>query len=303
MTIRLTTCLLLLVSLAATAAEPVHMGIATGSKSGTYYQFGSDLSRLVSQHQIRLDVLSTRGSVENLVTLWDRRSIQLAIAQSDVLYFMSEIGDEQSQRIVGDIRVAIPLYTEETHLLAREGINSFADLEGKKVAIGTPGSGTTMTSEVFLELTGVRPLALARGPLEAALEALRKGEVDAMLMIAGAPVRLLQEGVSADDGLHLVSITEVPEIEKIYGKPVTLPAGTYAWQSEPVKTVGVVAGLMTLDFEADSADCKNVLAVTGLIKDNLDWLKTKGHEKWATVDLEFPVSEQVRSPCSALFSN
>lgn len=290
----------LLLSLPAPAAEPIHMGIITGSKSGTYYQIGSDLSRLVSRDQIRLDVMPSRGSVENLVTLWDRRSIQLAIAQSDVLYFMSELGDDRAREIISSIRVAMPLYTEEAHLVAREGINNFADLEGKKLAIGPPGSGTTMTSEIFLEITGVRPLALARGSLEASLEALRKGEVDAMMVIAGSPVRLLEEGVSPDDGLHLVPLGDVEALAKVYGKPVVIPAGTYRWQTEPVETLGVVAGLMTLDFAQDDPDCKNVGQVTGLIKSNMDWLKTKGHEKWANVDLTFPVDEQVRSECSAL---
>jgi TRAP transporter TAXI family solute receptor len=277
------------------------MGIATGAKNGTYYQVGTDLSRLVSGEQIRLDVMATRGSVENLITLWDRRSIQLAIAQSDVLVFMSELGDEKARGIISDIRVALPLYTEEAHLIAREDIATFADLDGKRLAIGMPGSGTTMTAEVFLELTGVEPAQVVRGPLEEALKVLRAGELDALMVIAGSPMRLLTENISPDDNLHLVPLGDVDRLRDVYGKPVVIPAATYSWQNEPVETVGVVAALMTMNYPADSDDCKNVRRVTKLIGDDINWLKTKGHEKWAEVDLNFPVAAEVRSSCSALF--
>jgi TRAP transporter TAXI family solute receptor len=298
---KLTIAFSLLLSTTAVAADTAHMGIATGEKSGTYYQVGNDLSRLVAREQIRLDVLATRGSVENLVTLWDRRSIQLAIAQSDVLVFMSELGDEKARDLISDIRVALPLYTEEAHLVARKGISSFADLNGKRLAIGMPGSGTSMTAEVFLELTGVEPALVVRGPLEEALQALRAGDLDAMMVIAGSPMRLLTENISPDDNLHLVPMGDVDRLRDVYGKPVVIPATTYRWQSEPVETVGVIAALMTMDYPADSDECNNVRRVTEFIRNDINWLNTKGHEKWAEVDLDFPVAAEVRSSCSALF--
>lgn len=281
-------------------AESLEMGLATGRSTGTYYQFGQDISRLVAKDQIQLKVLESQGSVENLLALWDRRSIQLAITQSDVLFFMAELGDEQTKRVVNEFRVVLPLYLEEAHLLAHSDITQLSDLAGKRVAIGDPGSGTAMSSEIFLKVNGIQPSAVIAVGGKPAIAALKAGEIDALFYVAGAPVRLLEEGISAEDGLHLVPVMS-DELSKLYGPPETIPAGTYAWQSEPVQTVAIEAALMTLSYPEESADCVAVGRVSQAISDRLDWLREKGHEKWASVDLGREVAEGNRSACSAIY--
>jgi len=281
-------------------AENLEMGLATGRQTGTYYQFGQDISRLVAKDQIQVNVLESQGSVDNLLALWDRRSVQLAISQSDVLFFMAELGDEKTRRLVDDFRVVMPLYLEEAHLLARENIKQLSDLEGKRVAIGEPGSGTAMSAEIFLKVSQIQPSAGAAVGGGKAIEALKAGEIDALFYVAGSPVRLLQERVSADDGLHLVPVAS-EELSKLYGPMVTIPAGTYAWQTEALETIGIEAALMTLAFAPENAECASVRKVSQAIVDGLDWLKQKGHEKWGNVDLEREVAEGNRSACSAIY--
>ena len=77
--------------------------------------------------------------------------------------------------------------------------------------------------------------------------------------------RLFQESLSPDTDLHLLPITG-ERIEKVFGEPVQIPAGTYAWQSEAVDTVGVLAGVMPRNFAPDSEECKQVMRVSRMIQ-------------------------------------
>jgi TRAP transporter TAXI family solute receptor len=289
-----------LLTAGAAVAESVQMGIATGRPSGTYFQFGQDISRLVARDQIKLDVIPSQGSIENVLQVYDRRTIQLAITQSDVLYFMAELGDDKTREVVSKIRIVMPLYVEELHVLAKPNIKTLEDLNGKRIAVGDPGSGTSVTAEIVLAVAGIEPSAVFPVGGPAAVEGLQQDKVDAIFYVAGKPVRLLQETLEPDTQFHLLPITG-EKIRKVFGEPVEIPAGTYAWQNDAVDTVGVLAGIMTRDFPADSDECKQVMRVSRMIQENLAWLREKGHEKWATVDLSAPVSDENKSNCSALY--
>ena len=67
------------------------MGIMTGGKKGTYYQFGLNLKELVKSKDIRLKVNNSTGSIENLYAVYKRPHTQMGIVQSDVLAFVSRL--------------------------------------------------------------------------------------------------------------------------------------------------------------------------------------------------------------------
>ncbi len=276
--------------------EDIEMGIVTGSEEGTYYQFGQDMSKLVAQHGIKLNVLSSRGSFENMVAIYDSRSIQLGLAQSDVVLFMNMFGEPKVQEIAKEINVVFPLYNEEIHLLGSEAISNFADLEGKKIAIGRGGSGTAMTATVLLNVAGIKPAEVLEIGGKEAIEALRKGEVDAMFYVAGYPIKLFVDEITADDKLQLISIDD-PKVLELYATASTIPARTYSWQSDEVKTVDITAGLMTLNYTKDNVNCLYVGRVAKLVQENIEWLQQNGHDKWKSVDFTSAVDPTLQSPC------
>ena len=281
---------------AAFAAETVTMGITTGRQTGTYFQFGKDLGQMLSEHGFELVVYTSRGSLENMATVADRRSVPLGIAQSDALTFLNMSDDPKTKRIADVIRLLLPLYAEEVHLLAGKDIKALADLTGKRVAIGAAGSGTAVTATVVLSVSGVKPKEALEINTTRALEALRNGEVDAMFFVAGQPVALLQNEVKASDNFHLVPITN-KAVQDLYQLPAVIPASAYAWQETDVNTIGVSAGLMTYNFPGDSDQCARMGRVAELVRDNLEWLRDNGHEKWSDVSLDAPVAEGIRSGC------
>lgn len=156
--------------------EPVELGIVTGQETRTYFRFGEDLRRLVASHGISLAVYASSGSVENMVAVYDSRSIQLGIAQSAVVAYMNASTDLKIRRIAAEIRLVLPLYVEEVHFLARPELSRFEDLAGKTVAIGSVNSGTAMTARVFFALSRVQPAELLEigGPGEFKLAAAKR---------------------------------------------------------------------------------------------------------------------------------
>ena len=88
---------------------------------------------------------------------------------------------------------------------------------------------------------------------------------------------------------------------KLYGGAITIPGGTYPWQDDSVKTIGIMSTLMTLGFPPDSEDCAHVKTLSAAILDNIEWLISKGHDKWSEVSFNFPVAEANQSRCSSLY--
>jgi len=217
----------------ASAAPGADMGVVTGGEKGTYYQFGLNLQALGKLNGINLSVYPSKGSVENIYAVYQRPGVQVGIVQSDVLAFVARVQtDSTLQRIAKKIKMVFPLYNEEIHVLAQKGVASFDDLANKRVAIGREGSGTYLTARLLFKVSEVAPRQMVPIDTDEALAELKARRIDAMFYVAGYPVRLLTEGVTAADDLALVPITN-KDIAEFYPRAV-IPASTYAWQPQPV---------------------------------------------------------------------
>ena len=285
----------LLLSLTPVAVRAADIGVITGSERGTYYQFGLNLQALGKANGYNVTVHTSKGSVENIFAVYQRPGVPLGIVQSDVLAFVNRVQTDQTlKRIAKKIKLVFPLYNEEIHLLARRGaVTSFDDLADKRVAIGREGSGTYLTTRLLFKLSEVAPKEMVNIDTDEALAALKAGKIDAMFFVAGLPVRLLTEGVTADDKFALVPITN-KDIAEFYPR-ATIPGNTYAWQPEPVESVAVKAVLVSFDFRKN--DCENVGQFAQILSKNMDWLTKNGHPKWKAVNLETPLKGWEQYDC------
>ena len=264
----------------------VDLAVMTGGKKGTYYQFGLNLKELVKSRGIRLGVNNSTGSIENLYAVYKRPRTQMGIVQSDVLAFVSRVQtDPVLRRIAKKTKMIFPLYNEEIHLVGRRGLLNFDDLAGKRVAVGKEGSGTYLTARLLFEVSDVRPGKMVAIGTNDALSQLKAGTIDAMFYVAGYPVKLFKEDVSEGDGLVLIPILNKSIVE--FYPRAEIPANTYQWQPETVKTVAVKAVLVSFDFRG--ANCDFVGEFAQILYDNLVWLRANGHAKWKSVDLNFPL--------------
>ena len=274
------------------SADP--LGLITGVPKGTAYQVGLDMQELMKSQGIDLEVFSSAGSVENIYAVYKRAGVQLGIVQSDVLAFVTKVSMNPTlKRIAQKIKVVFPLYDEEIHLLGKQSLRTFEDLEGKRIAIDKEDSGTYLTAKLLCEVAQVKPAQiLALGP-EEALERLKDGTLDALFYVAGWPVKLFQENVKSDDQVHLVPIVH-KKVLKFYPQAV-IPAGTYKWQQHDVSTAAVKAVLITYDYRM--GQCQEVGRFARILYEHQPWLKAHGHPKWKQLNLSYEVKGWEMSPC------
>ena len=138
------------------------VSIGTGGVTGVYYPTGGAICRLVNKdrksHGIRCSAESTGGSVYNINTV-RAGELEFGVAQSDWQYHAhrgtSKFADKGKFE---DLRAVFSVHPEPFTLIARKGsgVTSFADLKGKKVNVGNPGSGQRATMEVVMEAFGMK---------------------------------------------------------------------------------------------------------------------------------------------------
>jgi TRAP transporter TAXI family solute receptor len=155
------------------------------------------------------------------------------------------------------VRVLATLYVNLMHVvtLAGSGIRSLADLRGRVVSVGPPGSGTEGIAAEMLEAAGIDPVhGIRRHGLApaAAADALKDGKLDAFFWSSGAPQgAVLDVATSARHQLHLVPNAEVlPVLQQKHGRTLffaaDIPAGVYPGVRDAVMTVGA-ANILVAD--------------------------------------------------------
>jgi TRAP transporter TAXI family solute receptor len=288
-------CSVLLVFLTfANVSWAARYGIVTGSPTGTYFQIGNDLSRLMKKENLKLEVNTSGGSVDNIRDVYFRLpKAQLGIVQSDVLAYLSTRKSHPFTMVAQKIRLAFPLYNEEVHLLAKNGIRSLADLANRKVAVGKKESGTNITADTLLRIAGIKVIPVEISG-EEALGALKKGEVDAMFYVAGSPVALFSDSIKEADNLKLLPVQD-QKISAIYNTSSTIPSSAYQWLDKDVPTVAVKAVLISYDHKGPS--CQIIGKIAKVIRNNIDWLRENGHPKWQEVDLGYEINGWTQYEC------
>jgi TRAP transporter TAXI family solute receptor len=252
-------------------------GIASGSKTGTYYPMVQNIVDACSTPGYPLHNVVTNGTVDNILKVYTDKNSQFGIAQEDALEAQSKIDPKMMSRVVA----VFPFYSEEIHLIAKEGssINSLADLAGKRVVEGPDGSGTSVTAKLIRQVTGIQWQATSGNLSQKdGLEAVKNGQADAEFFVGGQPLNLL----STATGIKLVPLKS-DALEKFgYYTPTQLPTGAYPWQSVTVPTYKVNNVIVTFAYKNQyQTEISNL--VTCITK-NLDKLQANGHPKWRDVD-------------------
>ena len=263
---------ILLLSMAACGASgSAQMTMGTGGPSGTYYAFGGVLGQYMKNHAgVDVTVVSTDGSKANIESI-DIGDYQLGLVQSDVMaYAWTGARSFESTGAVTSFRVVAGLYAEAVQLITMDPeIKSVADLKGKSVSIGAPGSGVYFNAMDILAAAGlteadINPQYLSFGD---STDGLKDGKIDAAFIVAGAPTAAITE-LCTTNNAYLVPIDgEIAAnlmASNDFYTAYTIPAGTYAGQDADVTTVTVKATLIV----SANADEETVYNLTKAIFDN-----------------------------------
>jgi TRAP transporter TAXI family solute receptor len=292
------------------------LGMVTGSKKGTYYQFGLDMAKYAKQEGLTLLIKESAGSLANIERINSKENAAFGIVQADVLTFLNQKPELQS--VARRLRVIFPFYLEEVHVLARNNISTLRDLNGKRVSIGVDGSGVWLTAKNIFHLLGIHVAREEHLGTDEAIQRVLTGELDAMFYVAGKPTKAFEPlaNMAASgqpqitqllDQVHFVPITE-PEIfaETYEQDGVYLGPDDYPWMKEKVPTAAVRAILVSFDFSSRRNDyyelrCTQLGKLGRAIRANLQELQNGGgHPKWKEVDLERTVPRWQRDKCSLI---
>lgn len=294
----------------AVVDNPDKLGIVTGSEAGTYIKFGQDMATLTEQYGLTLLVKESEGSLDNIRRLISKENAAVGIVQSDVLGFLTRSQDERMRRVASLLRLVFPFYNEEVHLYADKNVQSFADLAGKRVVVGTKGSGNWLTTTNLLHLMGVEPAERINLSPPEGVTAVLTGKADAMIYVAGKPVKLFSNIEQLKDNpkygdlvknVHFVPLDD-PKMLKEY-LPAKLTPQDYAWIDQEVPTIAVKAVLVSFDFSRKLTPyyerrCKELGVLGAVVRSNIALLKDNGHPKWNEVDLEQDVGIWKADTCS-----
>jgi hypothetical protein len=266
-----------------TAQQRVFLSIATGGTAGVYFPLGAALAELWNSKvpSVQATAQTSGASVAN-IRLLQKSDVHVAFIQNDITFyafhgtemFMDRIANKAQP--VDNLRGMAMLYPETIQVvtLRSKNINSVADLKGKRIAVGAPGSGTEVNARQILRAFelgyyNTRPDFLN---FAEAADQLKDGVVDAAFITAGHPTAAVQDIASSRD----LKILTVPKdvIDRLrdqypYYTPVVIPANTYRGQTEPVATAAVMAMLVTRhDVDADL-----VYTLTKALWENTDKLR------------------------------
>ncbi len=259
------------------APEKKFINIATGGTAGVYYPLGGAIAEILNKNVpgVNATAQSTGASVANINMLKDGK-VELAMVQNDTAYYAFKGIEMFKDKQVANMRGVATLYNETIQIIVLEEspIKTINDLKGKKVAVGSIGSGTEANARQILETYGLaytdlNPQYLSFGE---AANGLKDGNVDVAFVTAGAPTAAIQD-IAFQKKVRLIPI-EADKADALikkypfYAKQL-VKANTYPGQTGDINTVAVKAMLVV----PESLDADTVYKMTKAIYANTDRLK------------------------------
>src|SRR6266536_5202270 len=165
--------------------------IATGNTGGVYYTLGGGLAQLISDNTpLKASAAETGASVQNIQ--------QLVAGDYDIAFALA---DSAADAVEGkasfegkpqDIEALARIYPNYTQVVVRasSGINSVADMKGKRISTGSPKSGTEVIANRLLEAAGLDPakdVQAQRLALRQTVDGMKGGQLDGLVWSGGLP--------------------------------------------------------------------------------------------------------------------
>lgn len=174
------------------AAMAQNLSIATGGTGGVYYPLGGGMAAVLSKHVPGLQATAevTGGSVDNLKLISTGKPY-LGMVMSDAAQDALKGVDKFNGNKV-PLKTLLVMYPNRMHVVSIEGkgVNRMADLKGKRVSTGAPGSATEVMAFRLIEAVGLdkdKDMKRERLSVAESVNALKDGKIDAFFWVGGLP--------------------------------------------------------------------------------------------------------------------
>jgi hypothetical protein len=282
---------LFVIGAAASVQAVDNLVLATGGTAGTYYPFGGAMAKIWNSKIKDMNVTAqTSGASGENVRLINKKEVELALVQSDTLDFAYNAKEAFKEPLKGMSVIAV-LYPEVVQVVvAADGpIKSFADLKGKKVGVGAPGSGTEANYRQLMDAYGLKKEDVNGQYLSfsESAEAFKDKHIDAFVVTGAVPTSAIMD-VATQNAIRILPIADDIAAKLTQKYPflaaVKVPANSYKGQTADVPTVAVNAVLIAGNQLKDDM----VYNLTKALFDNQAELAA-AHAKGKELNLQFAV--------------
>lgn len=232
----------------AFAQKKARISIATGGTGGVYYPYGGAIASVISKHVPNTEATAevTAAAVDNL-KLIGAGEADIGYAYPDLAYDAVEGKGLFKGKL--PVRMMAHLYVSYFHLvtMGSSNIKSVADLKGKKISTGAPGSGTEVVAFRVLEAFNIHPdkdVKRDRLSVVESVNALKDGKIDAFFWVGGLPTAAVLD-LAATPGVTMKLVptdTALPRIFAKYGQiyvKAKIPKATYPKMTGDIGVVGI----------------------------------------------------------------
>ena len=232
---------------AGAQTKTVRLSIATGGTGGVYYVMGGGIASIISKHLPGAEATAevTAAAVDNLKLIQTQKA-DVAFSTADVAYDGYK-GLERFKSGKVPIRALAMVYPSVSHIVSIEGtgINRAADLKGKRVSTGAPGSGVEVTALKILYALNIdvnKVIRRERLGFTESVGAVKDRKLDAFFAGPGIPAAAIMD-LASTPGVKIKIIAHDDLLETINQKfgptyfRFVMPKETYTGMTQPVPVI------------------------------------------------------------------
>ena len=248
-------------------AQAKTISIGTGGTGGVYYPIGGAIANVLTKNLPGMQATAevTGGSVDNLKLIASGQS-ELGFTMADAA--LDALNGQDKFRAKVPLRTLLVLYPNRMHVATIDGagIERMADLKGKRVSTGAPGSATEVMAFRVIEAAGLdkdKDLKRERLSVAESVNALKDRKIDAFFWVGGVPTAAVTD-LAATPGLKMKLLDHGDLVEKMNGKygklytAATIAPGSYPGYDKPNANADVWNILVTGDKMTDDEAYKIV---------------------------------------------
>jgi TRAP transporter TAXI family solute receptor len=273
--------------------------VISGNPNGAYLYLAYDMSAVLDDSdELRVLPVIGKGGYQNVMDVLHLRGVDLGITQSNIMSYLKKTG-EFGPNIEGRLGYIAKLYNEEMHILAGSNIDSIQDLNGKKVNLSDPGSGTQFSTRQIFQLLGIKVIEVNVGQGDG-YQMMKSGEIAATILIAGKPAGAFSK-FKLEPGMKLLPVRYAEALEQDYfpakltdaDYPNLIPSGS------SVETIAVGSVLAVYNWPRDTDRYRRVTRfVDAFFSKFAEFRKPARHPKWKETNLASTLKGWKRFPAA-----
>jgi len=210
------------VAVVVLSAPPSTITITSGPEGSIFQRNAVKYARLLAQRGVKLEILPSHGSEENLQRLSD------PAMQVDVGFVQGGVTNKLSDKLV-----SLGSLSHQPLLVFYRGasVELLSQFSGRRLAVGPIGSGTRGLALALLGANGIKeggPTPLLDFEPAKASKALLDGTVDAAFLMGEATSPAVMRELLRAPDIHLLDFTQAPAYARRFGylSVLDLPQGS-----------------------------------------------------------------------------